>query len=63
MSDSAKTDLARVTIVDIDMPFWSMVTFIFRWTLAAIPALFILGLLAGVVAAVIGAIGMGLSMR
>jgi len=34
-------------IVDIRMPFWSMVTFMVKWALAAIPALLILGLIVG----------------
>ena len=28
----------KVKIVDIDMPFWSMVNFIFKWTFASIVA-------------------------
>jgi len=32
-----------VVVTDISMPFGSMVIFILKWTLAAIPALFILG--------------------
>jgi len=39
----------RVTVVDFDMPFGSMIWFIFKWTLAAIPALFMLVLLASVI--------------
>ncbi len=33
---------ARVAVVDFDMPFASMVSFMIRWALAAIPALLIL---------------------
>jgi hypothetical protein len=36
-----KTD---VIITDIQMPFLSMVWFIFKWTVAAIPALTVAGL-------------------
>lgn len=47
---------ARVAIVDVQMPFGSMVMFIFKWTIASIPALIVLGLLAlalsGIVAGV-----------
>jgi hypothetical protein len=32
---------ARVTIVDVDMPFGSMVRFIIKWTFASIPAFLI----------------------
>ncbi|MFZ2642653.1 MAG: hypothetical protein WA117_16770 [Verrucomicrobiia bacterium] len=28
-----------VIVTDIDMPFWSMVTFMFKWAIASIPAL------------------------
>lgn len=34
---------APVRIVDIDMPFGSMVYFLVKWSLAAIPAMIILG--------------------
>jgi hypothetical protein len=33
---------ARVSVVDVDMPFMSMVGFMLKWTLATIPALLIL---------------------
>ena len=53
---------AEVTVVDVQMPFGSMVVFILKWTLASIPALIILavvgaliaGLLGGVLAALVG---------
>jgi len=32
-----------VVVVDVDLPFWSMVMFMIKWALAAIPALLILG--------------------
>ena len=35
----------EVTVVDIKMPFWSMVVFMVKWAIAAIPALLILVLL------------------
>ena len=34
-----------VVVVDIDMPFWSMVRFMIKWTIATLPALIILALL------------------
>lgn len=43
----------EVTVVDVQMPFGSMVVFILKWTLAAIPAmliLFILGMIFAMVA-------------
>jgi hypothetical protein len=44
----------EVTVVDIQMPFGSMVVFILKWTLAAIPAIIILTLLGAVMAGVLG---------
>lgn len=48
---------AKVCVVDLDMPFWSMVVFMLKWAIATIPALFILfvagaiatGILSGIV--------------
>jgi hypothetical protein len=39
-------DKQEVVIVDIKIPFWSMVILIVKWAVAAIPALIILYLLA-----------------
>jgi ABC-type dipeptide/oligopeptide/nickel transport system permease component len=47
---------ARVTVVDVDMPFGSMVTFIVKWTLAAIPAMLLLAFVAMILAVVFGGI-------
>ncbi|TJY63096.1 hypothetical protein E4T66_05135 [Sinimarinibacterium sp. CAU 1509] len=33
---------SRVIVTDIQMPFWSMVTFMVKWVIAAIPAMLIL---------------------
>lgn len=35
---------ARVTVVDIRMPFGSMVAFMVKWAIAAIPAIIILAI-------------------
>jgi hypothetical protein len=51
---------ARVTVVDINMPFASMVGFMVKWAVAAIPAMFILFLAGIFCAALLGAIGMSL---
>lgn len=32
----------EVIVVDIKMPFWSMVVFMVKWSIAAIPAIIIL---------------------
>jgi hypothetical protein len=46
---------SRVTVTDVDMPFGSMVRFIFKWTLASIPTMVILGGLAFFMAMAAGA--------
>ena len=38
--------LGHVMIIDADMPFWSMVGFMVKWALAAVPAILILFLVA-----------------
>ena len=35
----------EVVITDIDIPFWSMVNFMIKWTFAAIPAVIIIFLI------------------
>ena len=52
----------KVIVTDIQMPFWSMVIFMIKWTVASVPALIILSFLVGLVVALIGALfsGMGL---
>jgi hypothetical protein len=57
----ADPTIVRVSVVDISMPFGSMVGFLIRWALAAIPAMLIVGFilmglvaLFGVVAALLG---------
>ena len=47
----------EVNIVDIKMPFWSMVMFMVKATIAAIPAMIILTILWVLVIAVFGGIG------
>ena len=42
MNGSSPIEVQRVTVVDVDMPFLSMVGFMIKWSLAAIPAAFIL---------------------
>jgi len=58
------TPPVRVTVTDVKMPFWSMVVFIFKWALAAIPAMLMLifigvafsVFIAGAMAALVGGI-------
>jgi hypothetical protein len=52
----------RVTVVDIQMPFWSMVVFMVKAAIASIPAIIILTLLAmlisGIFTVMFGGMGM-----
>ena len=50
MTDSQPTPAQKVTVTDIDMPFSSMVVFMVKWALAAIPAMLILVVVAAVLA-------------
>lgn len=49
---------SRVTVTDVDMPFWSMVRFMLKWAIAAIPAVVILGAV-GLILSVIATIALG----
>lgn len=51
---------ARVSVVDINMPFGSMVVFMVKWAIAAIPALLILGVLLAALSAFLFGIARGL---
>lgn len=51
----------KVSVSDVSMPFGSMVVFILKWTLASIPAMLIIGLIALVLAGLFG--GMFMAMR
>lgn len=44
----------QVVVTDIKIPFWSMVVLMVKWTLAAIPAILILFLIAAVFSAIFG---------
>lgn len=46
----------KVIVTDIQMPFWSMVIFMIKWSIASIPAFIILSVLLGLVVALIGAL-------
>jgi hypothetical protein len=46
----------RVSIADIEIPFWRMVAIIIKWTLAAIPAVIIVSIIFGIIGAVFGGI-------
>lgn len=46
--------LQRVVVSDFDMPFASMVAFIMKWTVAAIPAFIMLAIVGAFLAAMLG---------
>lgn len=48
----------RVVVVDIKMPFWSMVVFIVKWIIASIPAMIVLALLWVGIAQLLSLIGL-----
>jgi len=43
----------RVVVTDIRMPFWSMVRFMVKWAIAAIPALIILTIIGALLSAAV----------
>jgi len=49
------TSLSRVSVVDINMPFWSMVIFMVKWAIASIPAFIVLFVILVVVGATVAA--------
>jgi hypothetical protein len=50
----------RVVVVDIKMPFLSMVTFMVKWAIAAIPAIIILAFIGAVIASILGGLSGGI---
>ena len=50
----------EVTVVDIKMPFWSMVTFMVKWAIAAIPPIIILVVIRTILAALMAGFFSGL---
>src|ERR1041385_2685271 len=55
--DMSLAPIARVSVVDIDIPYASMVGFMVKWALAAIPAILILGAVAFLVVSVLVVLG------
>jgi hypothetical protein len=51
------TNRQEVIVVDLKMSFWSMVVFMVKWAIAAIPAIIILAVIATLVAMVLGGVG------
>jgi len=44
----------RVSIADVEIPFWRMVMIMIKWTFAAIPAVIIVSVIFGIIGAIIG---------
>ena len=53
---------SHVVITDIRMPFLSMVVFMIKWAIAAIPAFIILAVIGAVVATLLSGLGMMIGM-
>ena len=53
------SNISQVNIVDIKMPFWSMVTFMVKWVIASIPAFIILTVIGVIVFGILGGISRG----
>ena len=49
------SDAREVVVVDVKIPFWSMVVLLVKWSIAAIPAFVILVILATVTSWVLSA--------
>jgi len=45
---------SEVVVTDVRMPFWSMVVFMVKWSIAAIPAIIILVVLVAIIVGVLG---------
>ena len=52
-----------VTIRDIDVPFWRIVMILVKWSIASIPAMILLMLLASLIAALVGLILAGIGVH
>lgn len=49
-----------VTIRDINVPFWRIVTILIKWSIAAIPAAIIITIVYALILAVLGGIAVGI---
>ena len=58
--ESSSAGRSEVVVVDVQMPFMSMVTFMVKWTLASIPAFIILFILFTVLGAIVAGIFAGM---
>lgn len=61
MSDLQNNQKNEVTVVDIKMSFISMVVFLVKLAIAAIPACIILGLIMAILSGIFGGVFMGMN--
>lgn len=54
------SNATRVSVVDINMPFGSMVVFMIKWAIAAIPAFIILAIMGVVISGLLASLTFGL---
>lgn len=60
---SSDAGRSEVVVVDVQMPFMSMVGFMVKWTLASIPAIIILAVTAAILAGLFWGLIAGLAGR
>jgi hypothetical protein len=60
MSDQSPVVPQRVTLTDIDIPFWRIVAIILKWSIASIPAIIIYFIILAAFSAVFGGIFMAI---
>lgn len=48
----------EVVVKDIDMKFWSMVSFMVKWAFASIPALFIIAIFVAIIVIIFTVLGL-----
>lgn len=57
---ASASGMAEVVVTDVHMPFWSMVWFMVKWSIAAIPAFIILFVIGAILFGLLAGIGYGL---
>jgi len=50
----------RVSIADVDIPFWRMVAIIIKWAFASIPAIIIISIIFAVLSMIVSAVVVGI---
>jgi hypothetical protein len=61
--EAKKLERQEVVVVDMNMPFWSMVEFMVKWAIASIPAFIILAILGFILSSVFAGVLGGFSHR